>query len=70
MYEHKELAVAFHVLNFGEPVMLRDRTWKERFLSWPWRPWITKTATPLAIMMKLRKRAHEDMRKITGTNIF
>lgn len=65
-FEHKEVAVSFQCLQMGETLMLRDRTWKERLLSGPWRPWVKQVATPYAQMLKARERAMEEMRQITG----
>lgn len=30
---------------FGEIVKTSRRTWRDRLLSWPWRPWISHIAT-------------------------
>ncbi len=32
----------------GEPKTVQ-RTWKERLLTWPWRPWITTKVVPTHI---------------------
>lgn len=39
-----ERMVAGTAVNAGEPVTTRRRSWRERLLSRPWRPWIKRTA--------------------------
>jgi len=36
---------AGETINFGDAVMIRKRTWKERLFSLPWRPFLKREAT-------------------------
>lgn len=40
---------AYGKLKVGQPIRFRKRSWAERLLSWPWRPWIALAAEPCAM---------------------
>jgi hypothetical protein len=39
-------AVAKGDIRLGDAVSLRKRTWVERWLSWPWKPWVATQVVP------------------------
>ena len=41
--------IADRELRAGQAFRLRRRSWTERLLSWPWRPWIALAAEPCEV---------------------
>lgn len=55
-FKFKHVVAAFE-MEAGDAVIIVRRTLAERFLSWPWRPWVSEKAEPLLPKMKDRAEA-------------
>jgi hypothetical protein len=71
-FKHQAVSVGYAIepLNVGDMVETYTRSWRERLLSWPWRPWMRTAVrkSTLARMMELNQPAVEEMRRVTGTS--
>ncbi len=70
MWEHREYVMGYAVepIGAGDLVETYERSWRERLLSWPWRPWVKKAVrkSTLAQIIKLREQTQADIRAVTG----
>ena len=74
MWEHKQYAIGYAlepVATF-DPVETYVRPWRERLLSWPWRPWVRLGVRRAAWvrMAELREQTLNEMRRNTNTDLF
>lgn len=48
------------------PDFKRMRTWRERLLSWPWRPWISEAPSDYALGLAMREEIMKQASDLTG----
>ena len=69
-YDWQEVSLGFTMPRVDLPPDWVDRNWRERLLSWPWRPWVKQKPSNYFLMKKCRQQALDDMERITGLSVF
>ncbi len=64
MWKHKEVSVSLPIID-AQPEWI-ERTWRERLLSWPWRPWIKMKRSPWALIIDATERTKREMMETCG----
>ncbi len=60
--------VAIEVI--GKYPMTRNHSWRERLLTWPWRPWVKTVPSAHAILLDCIEYAEQKMRENVSTSVF
>lgn len=55
------ITVAGDEVRVGDLVRLERRTWRERLLSWPWRPWVGERANLAGLWTAMDRRGTQEV---------
>jgi hypothetical protein len=64
MWGHQQIAVTVTLPR--DTAMTRPRSWRERWLTLPWKPWVRETATEYALLLRARAGLSERLQAMTG----